>query len=199
MLVMFGYSSRIADEVRRELDRRRAIENFQASLMQDAPLDAERYLFCAGQLFGKRVQDMTGDERASTMDVNFLAVLAACEAILDANEKARICIIGSESGFSGSYDRVYAGAKAAVHAYVQSRRVKPEQQLVSIAPGIIEDAGMTTRRTDRDNLDARRAAHPKKRFLTAAEVAATVVHVLYEDRGYISNTVIRMNGGDHAR
>lgn len=200
MLVMFGYGSKIAGAVRRTLDCRGGVlENFQACLMDEPLLDAERYLFTAGVLIGKPVADMTNEERTSDIDINFLSVLHACERILEANKKARICIVGSESGFVGSYDRVYAGAKAAVHQYVISRRVGPDQQLVAIAPGIIEDAGMTLRRTDCANLEERRLAHPKGRFLTCKEVASIIIYLLYEDRGYLCNTVIRMNGGEHTR
>lgn len=205
MLVMFGYSSKIAEAVRNELDRgahRDAayrLENFQAAMMDEPPLDAGRYLFTAGVMVGKPVNEMRHDERLSILDVNFISVLGACEQILDANDNARICIIGSESGYSGSFDRVYAGSKSAIHGYVEQRRVGPLQQLVAISPGIIGDAGMTERRTDVDNLDKRRLSHPKKRFLTCAEVARLAVFLLYEDQGYLSNTVIRMNGGEHTR
>ena len=204
MLVMFGYGSKIAEAVRRQLDEIvhgevRGFETFRSALMDEPPLDAERYLFCAGVLIGKPFHEMRNDERESMVAVNFLSVLGACEQILAENPIARICIIGSDSAVRGSYDRVYAGSKAAVQSYIETRRVGPTQQLVGIAPSIIEDSGMTERRQDRDNLAARRAAHPKGRFLTVAEVAALVVFLLYEDRGYLSNTVIRMNGGEHTR
>ena len=108
-------------------------------------------------------------------------------------------MIGSESGFAWGFDGAYAGAKAALHCYVENKPLRPKQQLVCIAPGIIEDAGMTERRMDKENLEKRRKDHPKHRFLTSDEVAKLAHFLLYVDQGYISNVVIRMNGGDHAR
>lgn len=205
MLVIFGYGSKIAEAVRQRIDRDwgggevllpRGNEEFQAAHLDEPPLDAERYLFCAGTLIGKPMAEMRHDEALSMLDLNFASTVRACEAILAANDRARICIIGSESGYRGSYDKIYAGSKAALHAYVETRAVGPQQQLVAISPGIIEDCGMTERRTDRAVLDARRAAHPKGRFLTAAEVAATVVFALYDSSVYLCNEVIRLHGGE---
>ena len=71
----------------------------------------------------------------------------------------------------------------------------PQQQLVAVAPSIIEDSGMTKVRTDHENLAARCQANPKGRFLKAIEVARLVRFLLYDDKGYINNTVIEMNGG----
>lgn len=203
MLVIFGNGSKIAEEVRKQLDPfggkgAYGLERFQAAQMAEPPLDAERYLFTAGVLIGKPAHEMTNAEADSMMAVNFTMVVSACEAILAANNEARICIIGSESAYAGSFDRVYAGTKAALHNYVEQRRVGPAQQLVAVSPGIIEDAGMTVRRTDRENLEARRAAHPKKRFLQSAEVAEKVIELLYGSI-FVCNTVLRMNGGEHAK
>lgn len=178
----------------RILDQRDTVERFNGHVNVDDP---ERYLFCAGVLSGKQEPDAR--EITSMLVVNYVHVVRACECILSANPFARICIIGSESGISGSFDKIYAGSKAAIHSYIETRRVGPHQQLVGIAPSIIEDAGMTLRRTDTENLERRWKSHPKQRFLKSEEVAELVVFLLYQDRGYICNTVIRMNGGDHAR
>jgi NAD(P)-dependent dehydrogenase (short-subunit alcohol dehydrogenase family) len=76
-------------------------------------------------------------------------------------------------------------------------KIKPQQQIVCVSPGIIEDAGMTVRREDRVNLARRRDMHPKRRFLRAIEVARMIHFLLYVDEGYTSGVVIRMNGGAH--
>jgi NAD(P)-dependent dehydrogenase (short-subunit alcohol dehydrogenase family) len=162
------------------------------------PDTATRYLFCQGMLMPHRLVDQTPTQTAESFMVNVGSVIKECDRLIETNPNARICVIGSESGFAWSFDGAYAASKAALHRYVEARRVKwSMQQLVCIAPGIVEDAGMTRRRKDADNLDARRAKHPKGRFLTSAEVASLVHHVLYVDQGYICNTVIRVNGGEH--
>lgn len=198
MFVMFGYSSKIAEAVRNRLDRGEVLETFQSALMDEPPLQAERYLFCAGVLVGRPIEEMHSDQVLSMLDVNFASVARACELILSANSKARICVVGSESGVYGSFDRVYAGSKAALHNYVETRRVGPEQQLVCIAPSIISDAGMTLRRTDA-LLAEKAAKHPKGRFLLCEEVAREIVHVLYGSSIFLTNTVIHLHGGEFTR
>ena len=171
-------------------------ESKAISRFADMPTDCERYLFCAGVLRAKKAQDQSPDEMTEGFHVNLWQVVTDCERILAGNAKARICIIGSESGFSGSFDGVYAVAKGEIHRYVEKTRLKsPHQQLICIAPSIISDTGMTSRRDDKSNLLERRALHPKQRFLKALEVARLVHYVLYVDLGYLSGTVIRMNGG----
>ena len=92
------------------------------------------------------------------------------------------------------YDDVYAISKMLIHSYVENKELKPMQQIVAISPGIIEDAGMTTRRKDLKTLAFRKAQHPMRRFLRAREVAELAHHLLYH-QPYIRNTVIRMHGG----
>lgn len=163
---------------------------------QDMPLDVDRYLFCSGIIRPKQRHEQTKDEIEEGIRVNLWQVIDDCERIFYSNDCARICVIGSESGFSGSFDGTYALAKRELHRYVERKRLRsPDQQLVCIAPSIIEDCGMTLRRNDHTNLMRRKAGHPKHRFLESTEVAALVYHCLYIDRGYLSGTVIRMNGG----
>lgn len=162
------------------------------------PLRAGRYLFTAGYAVGAPLAAQSFAHIDNTLEVNFVSVVAHCDAILDVNPDARICIIGSESGETGAYDMAYSGAKAAIHLYIRTKRLQPNQQLVGIAPWVIEDSGMTERRSDKDRLPALREGNPKKRFLTAFEVAMMVYHLLYVDRGYTTGCVIPMNGGRRA-
>jgi NAD(P)-dependent dehydrogenase (short-subunit alcohol dehydrogenase family) len=142
--------------------------------------------------------DQTPDEIREGFFVNCGQIVRDCELLIKENHKARICVIGSESAWAGSYDGVYARAKADLHRYVEKKRLRTTaQQLVCIAPGVIQDAGMCARRVDLERLDRRREVHPQKRFLWAIEVARLVHYVLCIDRGYLSGVVIRMNGGEH--
>jgi len=161
------------------------------------PVTAHRYLFCAGLLRPKSPAEQTRDEIDEGYRVNLWQVTDDCERIFSANERARVCVIGSESAYRGSYDGVYSDAKRLLHQYVEHKRLQPEQQLVCISPGPIEDAGQCARRDDQWRVDDRRQRHPKRRLLKAAEVAKLVHFLLYQDAGYISGVVIRMNGGEH--
>ena len=194
MIAVRGAGSAIAKELRkmippdedwREIDRN-----------ADMPMEADRYLFCAGVIRPKRIEAQDAAEIAESFFINAAYVIQDCERILDKNHRARICVVGSESGFSWSFDGAYAASKAAVHRYVETKRLRsPDQQLVCVAPTIIRDAGMTLSRHDLEIVDLRALTHPKGRWLTAAEVARTIKHVLYVDDGFISGTVVRMHGG----
>lgn len=157
-----------------------------------------RFLFCQGLLASENMHKQDLTFQRESLHTNFEWIRDQCDLIIRANDLARICVIGSESGFTGSFDGSYALAKSLLHAYVERKTLRTvHQQLVCVAPSIIKDAGMTLRRQDRDNLERRAATHPKGRFIEAAEVARLVHFLLYEDRGYISGVTIRMNGGAH--
>lgn len=164
------------------------------------PLDGERYLFTQGLIHQARVLDQTQDDIRETWAVNVASVITDCERLLENNPKARICVMGSESGFKGSFDMAYAAAKAGLHKYIETRRIGyPGQQLVCVAPTCIYPSGMNGRR----NADGVRAlaerakTHPKGRWLKPTEVARMVRFLLCEDEGYTTNVVIRMSGGEH--
>jgi len=190
MLAVTGYNSRIIQELRHLLPQGEQIVRIEG----DAPF-SDRYLLCAGVLRAKRLAEQSADEIAEAMHVNLTRPMKLCDDILARIDNARICIVGSESGYAWSYDGAYAAAKAALHRYVETKKLRPGQQLVAIAPSIIEDTGMTQARTDLENLERRKLENPKRRFLKAAEVARLIHFLLYQDEGYLSGTVIRMNGG----
>lgn len=161
-----------------------------------------RYLFCAGLIHQQRIRYQDHVDHHGAWAVNAANVIRECERLLDINPVARICVIGSESAYKGSFDMAYAGAKAALHMFVENKRLKhPGQQLVCVAPTCIAGSGMNKQR-NADGVAAlahRVANHPKRRWLEPQEVADMVFHLLYVDKGYTTNTVIRMHGGESAR
>lgn len=158
-------------------------------------LIADRYVLAAGVLYSKRIAEQTPYEIETSLRVNLTDTMRLCEMILERNADARICIIGSESGYRGSWDQTYAVAKAGLHRYVETRAVSRRQQLVAVAPHIIADSGMTQRRSDLAECMARAAQTPRGRYITAIEVARMVHFLLYVDQGFVNNTVVRMHGG----
>ena len=164
------------------------------------PDDGERYLFCVGIIRQARISYQTEDEVAETFLVNTARVIRECDRLLVANERARICLMGSDSAFKWSFDGAYAASKAALHRYVETKRLKyPGQQLVCVAPSCIEGSAMNLRRNadGKRALDERIKSHPKRRLIQPIEVARMVHHLLCVDEGYTSGIVIRMNGGEH--
>lgn len=169
---------------------------------EQMPDDGERYLFCAGLIRQARITEQSEEQIAETMMVNAISVIRECDRLLSVNPRARICLIGSESAFKWSFDGAYAAAKAALHRYVETKRLQsPDQQLVCVAPTCIVNTGMNKQR-NADGvvaLEKRRLDHPKQRWLQPIEVARMVHFLLCVDEGYTTNTVIRMNGGEHCR
>ncbi|MFF0203391.1 SDR family oxidoreductase [Streptomyces sp. NPDC005017] len=185
---------------------RSAESTYQADLGHPESVDTltahlpqfDRLLLCHGLLQDTPLAQQSGAQMTLSMTVNLLSTVRLIEHALQANPRMRIAVLGSESGIKGSYDDTYALAKAALHAYVGWRRTGPEQQLVCIAPSMIADTGMTTRRRDQDRVTQRGTQHPKGRLLHSAEVAGLLHHALYEDQGYLTNAVIPLHGGKFA-
>ena len=161
------------------------------------PSDEQRFLICRGYLAGQTLGTLEDFDAELTWEENFLRIGQLCDEIFARLPGARVCVIGSESGISGSYDAAYAGAKAAMHLYVETKRLEHSaQQLVAIAPTIIEDSGMTQRRDDLDQCLERGRGRRRGGWLLAREVARLAHFLLYVDTGSISNTVIRQTGGN---
>ena len=199
MIAIRGIHSTIAAELLKMLPEGEAVHEIPRG-SSGVDSDATRFVILQGKLIPKRLTEQTIAEREESFSVNCAEVIAACDRIIDEVPRARIVVMGSESGFAGSFDSSYAAAKAGLHRYVETKILKASgQQLVCVSPGIIGDAGMTTRRADQHNLVARMQSHRMRRFLDAAEVARLIHFLLYVDRGYICNVVIRVNGGEHVR
>ena len=136
----------------------------------------------------------------SQISVNLLSVVKICEVALQHNKKVKIIILGSESGINGSFDIVYSLTKAAIHKYVEERKIKyPEQQLICLAPSTIIDSHMTIKRKDKINIQKSIINNPKKRGILSKEISNLIYALFYEQTNYISNTVIRIDGGKFAR
>jgi NAD(P)-dependent dehydrogenase (short-subunit alcohol dehydrogenase family) len=191
LIGVLGSTSRIAVEFASIVKEPIAALGLDAGVCRST----NRLLICTGYLAGKSLANMTSTEASSTWRLNFMVLAEYVDRFMAQHEDGRVVVIGSDSAFAGSYDVAYAGAKAALHLYVETRRLAPRQQLVAIAPSIIEDGAMTTRRTDHANLERRRLEHPKRRFCTAREVASLAAWLLGPDGEYVSGTVIRQNGG----
>ena len=162
--------------------------------------ECDKIVLAHGVIGTQRFAERTEQDIVDSVKTNLLSHIRIIEIALEGNPNARIVVVGSESGFKGSYDIAYAISKAALHKYIEERKLKySEQQLVCVAPSIMVDAGMTTRRHDQENVQSSILANPKARGLTSMETAKMIHFLLNVDRGYTSNVVIHMNGGKFAR
>ena len=193
-VIITGIKSNIAHEFIKCL----STETVMGVRVEDMPEYShfgDLFVFCQGFLLPKTIKEQTEEEKDKSMWINYKSIKESCDMIFEINENARVCILGSESGYKGSYDGSYAKWKKEIHEYIETKELKPNQQLVGIAPTIVEDTKMTQDRKDVDNLNRRRDNHPMKRFLTSEEVGKMIYTLLYE-QPYINKTVIRMHGGE---
>lgn len=171
-----------------------------ADKINNIPLDCERYIITLGYLIPKKITEQTNEESLNSMAINLLFPVRLIEKILEVNKKARIVILGSESGFKGSFDTSYFIAKAGLSSYIREKHIKyPKQQLVMVAPSVILDTKMTQERDDLELVIQRAKDLPKQRYLMSKEVAEAIYFLLYVDKGYINNEIININGGKFAR
>ena len=132
--------------------------------------------------------------------LNLTSIIRICEIALNSNPKARIVILGSESGLKGSYDIIYALTKSSIHKYVEERKIKyKDQQLLCLAPSTISDGKMTLKRKDKKNIKKSININPKKRGIKSKEISIFIYKLLFEITDYVSNTTIHINGGKFSR
>ncbi|MGB2742318.1 MAG: SDR family NAD(P)-dependent oxidoreductase [Cognaticolwellia sp.] len=169
-------------------------------LISKVNLDSDYYIFTNGLLHSKRINEQSTREVLNSFSINLISIVRICDYVLDNNKKAKIIILGSESGKKGSYDTSYFLSKAALKKYVEERRLSSkEQQILMVSPSIIEDSGMTMRRCDVNNLDENRNNHPKGRFLATNEISSFISYIIVSECDYLSNCEVEINGGKFAR
>lgn len=151
--------------------------------------EASRFLLAGGYLAGKVAAEQSVDETTQTFWANAAWPIRISESVLADMPGARVCIVGSASATAGSFDPMYAAAKAAVQAYVMFRDTKSPQQLFAVAPGIISDSGMTRRRRDYPQV------LEKRKTVTAMDVAKVIVRHLWDTSADpLTNAIVPIEG-----
>ena len=146
--------------------------------------------------FTKRSQREILDQ----VTINLMSVIKICEIALEKNKNVKIIVLGSESGIKGSHDIVYGLMKTSLHKYVEERRINyPKQQLICISPSTIIDSRLTFKRKDQKNILKSIRSNPKKRGIMSFEIAELIYNIFYETTDYITNTVIKVDGGKFSR
>ena len=139
-------------------------------------------------------------DKIKQIKVNLLSILEISEIALNFNKKARIFIMGSESGVKGSFDILYGLTKASLHKYIEERKIiYKNQQLVGIAPSTIIDGKITVQRKDKWNVKKSLSLNPKKRGIYSEEISRLIYSLIFHNTDYITNTIIHVNGGKFSR
>ena len=173
-------------------------ENLKTSIKKILDLEVgNKFLILSGLLQEKTILEQSKSEIINSHLINSVGPVILCESILKKISNAQIILLGSESGYKGSYDLNYALAKSSLKMYVKQRQVKVNQKLLLISPSTIDDLGMTLRRKDIKRLELYRSNHPKKRFLKSEELV-DMIDFLFKFSLYLTNTEIELNGGKFA-
>ena len=154
------------------------------------------YLFLNhGLLVGDKLKDHNDQEITQSLFVNLVSVAMVLERLVLIN-KIRTVVMSSISGKVGSYDTLYAATKAGVDLLIKSfaPQLPSDSRLNAISPGIIEDAGMTTVRTDLDALAAKKKKTPTQVFCSSMEVAQLSYYLLIEAEN-LTGENLNVNGG----
>lgn len=160
----------------------------------------DRIFLCHSILSNKKHLSKSEVQIHKQLNINLLSKIKICEISLKYNPKARIFIVGSESGLKGSYDIVYGLSKSSINKYVEERKIfKKDQQLVCIAPSTIIDGKMTLKRKDIKNVRKSVKNNPKKRGIYSVEISKLLYDLSFNNTDYITNTVINVNGGKFSR
>ena len=155
---------------------------------------SEKFIIMSGYLQSKKIMEQSRYEITKSFHINSIGPLLFAEYLFQKKSKARLIIIGSESGYKGSYDLSYALSKSSLKLYVKQKKLKKNQQLLLVSPSTIGDFGMTTRRKDQIRLIEYKEIHPKERFLFSNELTELIIN-LFASTIYLTNVEICINGG----
>jgi 3-oxoacyl-[acyl-carrier protein] reductase len=143
---------------------------------------------------------MSEDEWRSVMEVNLTATMLLCKAVLRGMMKARwgrIVNISSVVGSTGNPGQAnYAASKAGMVGMSKSLAYEVASRGITvnaIAPGFIETA-MTAKLKDSQKA-AVLSSVPSGRMGTPEEIAGAVRYLVSEEAGYITGTILHVNGG----
>lgn len=143
---------------------------------------------------------MSDEEWASVLDVNLTSTMRLCRGVLRGMMKARwgrIVNISSVVGATGNPGQGnYAASKAGMVGMSKSLAYEVASRGITVnavAPGFITTA-MTDKLTD-DQKDKLLVQVPSGRMGEADEIAAAVVYLASPEAGYVTGSVLHVNGG----
>ena len=143
---------------------------------------------------------MSDEDWAQVLEINLTATMRLCRGVLRGMMKARwgrIVNISSVVGATGNPGQGnYAASKAGMVGMSKSLAYEVASRGVTVncvAPGFIETA-MTDKLTE-DQKAAILGQIPAGRMGQADEIAASVLYLASAEAGYVTGTVLHVNGG----
>lgn len=154
-------------------------------------------IFLSGVLPGRNLSEYDDELLQQVMMINFIGQAALLRRLIPHfSESALVLMVSSISAERGSYDPIYAAAKAAQIGLVKSLAtgLAPGVRVNAIAPGLIENSTMF-----HDMSLERRDYHLKKtptgRLTTKDDIASIIINMCEPAWNNVNGQVIRVNGG----
>ena len=159
----------------------------------------EALVNCAGISRVGRFLDADDADWRRLLDVNFLAAMTACHALLPAliarGTGSVVNIISDSARVGASGEAVYSAAKGALAAFTRSiaQEVGPKGVRVNcVSPGPVE----TPMSAGNPELMAKLAQRiPLKRVAKPADVASAVAFLVGDEASYITGQTLSVSGG----
>jgi 3-oxoacyl-[acyl-carrier protein] reductase len=154
-------------------------------------------IFLSGVLPGKSLVAYDNTLMHQVMMVNFTGQAALMRHLIPyLADGALVLMVSSISAERGSFDPIYAAAKAAQIAFVKSLAtwLSPKIRFNAVAPGLIENSTMF------DEMAPERRSHhlrqtPTGRLTTNDDIAGVIINLCEPAWSNVNGQVIRINGG----
>lgn len=168
-----------------------------------APDGVDGVATMAGIEMGGRIDELDIAGWHRVFEVNVFGTVRTIQTFMPGLKRRRgsIVLCSSQLSLAGARDcPAYAASKGAINALCRSLAVDHAAQGIrvnAIAPGAIETPMMT--RAFMGKADAARRAvrtrHAMDRYGTAAEAAAAAIFLLGDGAGFVTGTVLAVDGG----
>ncbi len=154
-----------------------------------------------GLMLGKSLNDYKDYEIDKMMSINFSAQ-AKClrDLIPHMNNDSQVILTSSASGQRGSYDPIYAAAKASIFGFTKAMALScaPNTRFNCVAPGPSEGTTMWN-----DMIEDRKAYHKSKsltgELLQAEDLGKIIVDITRPHWRNLNGACIDLNGGTYLR
>ena len=157
------------------------------------------FIHNAGQPYDSLAAMMVQDRAEATMQVNFWAFTRLAKSLMRGMLRARsgrIVAIGSVAALRGNPgNAAYAASKGALISYANTLAVETGKRGVTvnvIAPGFIDTDMMAPYAAYREKMESQ---IPAGRFAKPEEIAGLATFLMSPPAGYITGTVLPIDGG----
>ena len=154
-------------------------------------------IFVCGYLLGQPLEQYDDKEIATTFAINAVSQISLLRGMLGhINDRGAVLFVSSIAATAGSYDPVYAAAKAAQIGLMKSMAKYHGHRVRFnvVAPGTISDSPMAASFSD-ETLQRHIEETPTGRLNCSEDLAGIIVSICGEEWLNLNGQVIAINGG----